>query len=38
MWLTPRVFFSKTKADMHLFPDAARHELSKVISAHDHHH
>ena len=22
MWLTPRVLFSKTKADMHLFPDA----------------
>ena len=21
MWLTPRVLFSKTKADMHLFPD-----------------
>lgn len=20
MWLTPRVLFSKTKADMHLFP------------------
>lgn len=22
MWLTPRVLFSKTKADMHLFSDA----------------
>lgn len=29
MWLTPRVFFSKTKADMHLFPDA---EILKNIS------
>lgn len=23
MWLTPRVLFSKTKADMHLFPDTS---------------
>ena len=35
MWLTPRVLFSKTKADMHLFPDAARPELPKVTFAHD---
>ncbi len=26
MWLTPRMLFSKTKADMHLFPDAMLRE------------
>lgn len=25
MWLTPRVLFSKTKADMHLFPPRKRY-------------
>ena len=31
MWLTPRVLFSKTKADMHLFPDAGNSSNLYII-------
>lgn len=33
MWLTPRVLFSKTKADMHLFPDALLQVLESANSS-----